>query len=168
MVTWPFRLMSTTAVLVFLTPESRCQSRSDWQYWTSADGLKESYSRKMSIGADGRLWVRHGAVNAMSVLDGYTVIQIPEARRGSEIDWNRMARIHTGVDGAAWTVENHALMSFNGTGWNTEALEGLGESRPSYGLLWLLTSLTLFENPPFYRPAASLSPTKNQAHFLTN
>jgi hypothetical protein len=82
----------------------------------------------MSIGADGRLWVRHGAVNAMSVLDGYTVIQIPEARRGSEIDWNRMARIHTGVDGAAWTVENHALMSFNGTGWNTEALEGLGDT----------------------------------------
>lgn len=128
MVTWPFRLMSTTAVLVFLTPESQCQSRSDWQFWTSADGLKESYSRQMSIGADGRLWVRHGAVNAMSVLDGYTMIQIPEARRGSAIDWNRMARIHTGVDGAAWTVENHALMSFNGTGWNTEALEGLGDT----------------------------------------
>jgi len=114
--------------LAFLTPHSDCQTRSDWHFWTAADGLKESYSRRMSLGADGRLWVRHGAVNAMSVLDGYSVIQIPEARRGSAIDWNRLARVYTGANGTAWTVENQALMSFDGGRWNTEAHEESGDT----------------------------------------
>jgi signal transduction histidine kinase/CheY-like chemotaxis protein/ligand-binding sensor domain-containing protein len=126
--TWYVRLTSAAAVLVFLTPESSGQSRSDWHFWTAADGLKESYSRRMSIGADGRLWVRHGTVSAMSVLDGYTVVQIPEARRGSAIDWNRLARIYTGANGTAWTVENHALMSFDGAHWSTDALEDSGDT----------------------------------------
>jgi signal transduction histidine kinase/CheY-like chemotaxis protein len=120
--------MSAAAVFVFLTPESYCQSRSDWHFWTAADGLKESYSRRMSIGADGRLWVRHGAVTAMSVLDGYSVIQIPEARRGSTIDWNRLARVYTGANGVAWTVENHALIRFDGTRWINEVLEESGDT----------------------------------------
>src|ERR1035437_4426805 len=120
--------MSTTAVLVFLTPESRCQSRSDWQYWTSADGLKESYSRKMSIGADGRLWVRHGTVNAMSVLDGYNVTGVPEPRRGSTIVFSQIGRVYSGPTGTAWTVENHALMSFDGSIWRIEALEAQGDT----------------------------------------
>jgi hypothetical protein len=78
-------MMSAIVVSVFLQPASFGQSRSDWQFWTAADGLKESYSRKMSIGADGRLWVRHGAVGAISVLDGYTVEKVPEARSSSNV-----------------------------------------------------------------------------------
>jgi signal transduction histidine kinase/CheY-like chemotaxis protein len=120
---WCVRIISAVVVCVFLSPESICQTRSDWHFWTEADGLKESYSRKMSIGADGRLWVRHGSVSAMSVLDGYAVAQIPEARLGSAIVWNRMARVYPGLKGTAWTVENHALMRFDGTTWNTEVRE---------------------------------------------
>jgi signal transduction histidine kinase/CheY-like chemotaxis protein/ligand-binding sensor domain-containing protein len=127
-VTWRLRIIFATAVLVSLPSTSYSQTRSDWHFWTAADGLKESYSRRMSIGADGRLWVRHGAVGAMSILDGYTVVQIPEARRGSAIDWNRLARIYTGTNGTAWTVENHALVSFDGVHWNTESLETPGDT----------------------------------------
>jgi hypothetical protein len=99
--TWRIRLLSATAVLL-ATPGSFAQSRSDWHFWTAVDGLKESYSRKMSIGADGRLWVRHGAVSAMSVLDGYRVAEVPEPRIGSTISWNRLARVYTGPTGTAW------------------------------------------------------------------
>src|SRR5271170_3667897 len=82
----------------------------------------------MSLGADGRLWVRHGAVGSISVLDGYTVVQIPEARLGSAIGWSRLARIYPGPSGTAWTVENHALMRFDGATWKTEVREGAGET----------------------------------------
>jgi len=125
--TWRIRLLSAAAVLLLTARGSFAQSRSDWHFWTAADGLKESYSRKMSIGADGRLWVRHGAVNAMSVLDGYSIAGIPEPRRGSTIDWNRMARIYTGPTGTAWTVEDHALMRFDGSIWRYEARESSGD-----------------------------------------
>jgi signal transduction histidine kinase/CheY-like chemotaxis protein/ligand-binding sensor domain-containing protein len=126
--TWRIRWLSATAVLLLATPGSFAQSRSDWHFWTAADGLKESYSRKMSIGADGRLWVRHGAVSAMSVLDGYKVAGVPEPRIGSTINWNRLARVYTGPTGRAWTVENHALMSFGGLIWHNEALEAQGDT----------------------------------------
>jgi len=82
----------------------------------------------MSIGADGRLWVRHGAVNAISVLDGYTVSRVPEPRLGSTIDWNQLARIYTGPAGTAWTVENHALVRFDGSAWRSEAAEEPGDT----------------------------------------
>jgi len=125
---WRIRLFSVTAALLFATPCSYGQARSDWRFWTAADGLKESYSRKMSIGADGRVWVRHGAVSSISVLDGYTIAQVPEPRKGSAINWNQAARIYTGPTGTAWTVENHALMRFDGTTWHNEAFEKPGET----------------------------------------
>ncbi len=127
-VTRRIRLLSATAVLLLATPALMAQSRSDWHFWTGADGLKESYSRKMSIGADGRLWVRHGAVSAMSVLDGYKIIGVPEPRLNSTIIWGQMARVYTGLSGTAWTVENHALMSFDGARWRNEAEEAPGDT----------------------------------------
>jgi hypothetical protein len=56
--TWRIRLL----LFLLVAPGSFAQSRSDWHFWTAADGLKESYSRKMSIGTDGRLWIRHGSI----------------------------------------------------------------------------------------------------------
>jgi hypothetical protein len=85
--------MTATAVLFFLTPASFAQTRTDWHFWAAADGLKESYSRTMSIGADGCLYIRHGAVTSRTVMDGYNVVQTPEARRGTAIVWSRWARI---------------------------------------------------------------------------
>ncbi len=114
--------------VLLATPGLFAQSQSDWRFWTAKDGLKESYSRKMSLGADGRLWVRHGAVSSISVLDGYKVTAIPEPRLGSTIDWNRLAHIYTGPSGTAWTVENHALMRFDGSVWRNEAKEAPGDT----------------------------------------
>jgi signal transduction histidine kinase/CheY-like chemotaxis protein len=122
------RLLSAAAVLLSTIPGSFAQSRSDWHFWTASDGLKESYSRRMSIGSDGRLWVRHGAVSSMSVLDGYKVSGVPDPRRGSTIVWNRLARIYTEPSGIPWTVENHALMRFDGSTWRDEAAEAPGDT----------------------------------------
>jgi signal transduction histidine kinase/CheY-like chemotaxis protein/ligand-binding sensor domain-containing protein len=81
----------------------------------------------MSIATDGRLWIRHGAVTGMSVLDGYTVAAVPDPRRGSTIVWSRLARIYTAPNGTPWTVENHALMRYDGAKWHDEAEESPGD-----------------------------------------
>ena len=47
-----------------------------WRFWTVADGLPESYTFSLGLGADGSLTARHGAVRYMSVLDGYVVNRI--------------------------------------------------------------------------------------------
>jgi hypothetical protein len=140
--TWRIRLFS----LLLAAPGAFAQSRSDWHFWTAADGLKESYSRKMSIGADGRLWVRHGAVTGISILDGYTVTGIPDPRRGATIVWNRLARIYTGPTGTPWTVENHALMRFDGTGWHNEANEEPGDTMIAAMPAGAAAVLVLFAN----------------------
>src|SRR5437764_11168720 len=73
----------------------------DWRFWTAADGLRESYTRLIAVGADGRIWMRHGAVDAMSILDGFTVTRIPEARSGQHLDWARLARAYADGKGVA-------------------------------------------------------------------
>jgi signal transduction histidine kinase/ActR/RegA family two-component response regulator len=82
----------------------------------------------MSLGASGRVWVRHGAAGGVTVLDGYSVSQVPEPRdSGADIDWSRFAGIHEDRAGIAWTVENHALMRYDGVRWNVESSEAPGE-----------------------------------------
>jgi Signal transduction histidine kinase len=84
--------------------------------------------RKLSRGLDGRIWIRNGAVDSMSILDGYGVTKIPEPRGGRLIeDWGLAARVHAGSDGEAWTIENHALKRFAGGQWHVEAVEKPGE-----------------------------------------
>src|SRR5436305_1091558 len=98
-------LLSAIAAL----PSVLAESQSAWRVWTTEDGLAESYTRRVSIGADGRVILRHGAVPNASILDGYTVVQIPEARTVADIDWARLARVYTSGKGELWTVEEGVL-----------------------------------------------------------
>jgi hypothetical protein len=114
------------AALVWLLspPPALPQTQLNWRFWTASDGLQESFVRNLGSGPDGHIWVRHGAVDKMSVLDGYRVTLIPEPRAGSVIeDRGRVARVHTGADGEAWTVENHALKRFRASRWWVEVPE---------------------------------------------
>src|SRR6266545_4834023 len=103
-------------------PPASAQNQSSWRFWTTEDGLTESYTRKISVGGDGRVFMRHGAVPNASVLDGYNVAQIPEPRTASDIDWSRLARLHTGRKGELWTVEEGVLKRFADKKWRTEAV----------------------------------------------
>ena len=64
----------------------------------------------------------------MSVLDGYSVKQIPEPRRGGAIVWSQLAAIYAGPTGIAWTIENHELMRFDGALWTSLAKEEPGDT----------------------------------------
>src|SRR5260370_26985836 len=115
-------------VLLLAVPGAFAQSRLDWRFWTASDGMPESYVRKLSRGPDGRIWIRNGVVDSMSILDGYGITQIPEPRVGRAIeDWGLMARVLAGSDGEAWTIENHALKRFAGGQWHIETAEKTGD-----------------------------------------
>jgi signal transduction histidine kinase/CheY-like chemotaxis protein len=47
-----------------------------WRFWNVADGMGESFTGDISVAADGRVWVRHGRVGTVSVLDGYGVVSL--------------------------------------------------------------------------------------------
>jgi len=98
------RNFPAAALVSLLCPSSALpQTLFDWRFWTAADGLEESFVRNVARGRDGRLWVRHGAVDKMSILDGYGVVRIPEPRVGGVVDdWGRLARVYAGGDGEAW------------------------------------------------------------------
>src|SRR5882724_7145495 len=121
--------MRTACCILLAGAVSYCsaQSRNDWRFWTAADGLKESYSRRMSIGADGRLWVRHGAVDGLSVLDGYSIALVPEVRQAKSFEWAQVARVYGGHAGEAWAVEAEALQRWDGKRWNVEARQQQAE-----------------------------------------
>ena len=41
------------------------------------------------------LWIRHVPARGASVFDGYSALQVPEARTaGTDVDWSRFAGIH--------------------------------------------------------------------------
>jgi len=51
-----------------------------WRFWNLADGMAESFSGGISVAPDGRVWVRHGRVGSLSILDGYTTLSVPAPR----------------------------------------------------------------------------------------
>src|SRR5260370_20848333 len=112
-------ILALVSTLVCVVTPALSQHHMPWRFWTATDGLRESYSRSISLGATGRVWVRHGAAGGVSVLDGYSVTQVPEPRgAGIDIDWSRFAGIHEDRAGIAWTVENRALMRYDGARWS--------------------------------------------------
>lgn len=145
--------LAQIATLVCLCSPAFSQVRTDWRFWTASDGLAESYSRSISIGAGGRVWVRHGAVSSLSILDGYTVTQVPEPRAGANIDWGHVSGIYEDRSGKAWTVENRTLTRFDGVRWAVEAVEARGEQMidaiPSFpgGVLVLYADRLALYNP---------------------
>jgi len=53
------------------------QGLESWRFWNLADGMAESFSGDISVAPDGRVWIRHGRVEWVTVLDGYTARGVP-------------------------------------------------------------------------------------------
>src|ERR1035441_1146991 len=99
--------------LLFGAPCGFSQQRNpEWRFWTQSDGLAASSIRSVGSAPDGRIWLRHGAVDSMSVLDGYEVAPLPEMRTGSIIDWGLRARAYGARNGEGWAVEAGELRRF--------------------------------------------------------
>ena len=96
------------------------QGAARWRYWTVADGLTESFSRVVNRGSNGEIWVRHGTVAKLSVLNGRGVRQIADPWVKSLDSKPRQRRVWPDGAGGAWVVENLGLMRLDGDRWKTE------------------------------------------------
>ena len=119
---WKPKHQAIVIALLCGAPCGFSQQRSpEWRFWTGSDGLAESSIRCVGSGPDGRIWLRHGAVDSMSVLDGYGVVRLPEMRTGSVVDWGLRARAYGGRSGEGWAVEAGELRRFVSGRWIVEA-----------------------------------------------
>lgn len=84
---------------VFLagTPEVVAQSGEIWRYFTSRDGLVESYVGAVSASPSGRVWITHGQVPEMSTFDGFAVKRLPSP--GIDV------RVEEGAGGELWAMD---------------------------------------------------------------
>ena len=113
-----------TALLACAFPAS-AQQPEKWRFWTAADGMRESYTYSLSVDAAGRVWARHGAVPEMSLLDGYTVARLPEARDSLGLDWENNSRAYASAGGAAWGPKLRGTIVGNAGGdWVTMRKDG--------------------------------------------
>jgi hypothetical protein len=84
------------------------QSPPLWRSWDVFDGLKESYTTSITIDAQGAVWAKHGDVDMMSVLDGYTTRQIADPRS--------LGRVYSS-GGQIWTFDTQGLKQYVAGRW---------------------------------------------------
>jgi len=88
---------------------------SNWRFFTSADGLTESWSRFISIGPSGRVWVAHGGIDSLSYLDGWPsadgslVHKIPSPGRNLEVKESN--------SGQLWSLYSNGIQLFQNDRW---------------------------------------------------
>jgi signal transduction histidine kinase/CheY-like chemotaxis protein/ligand-binding sensor domain-containing protein len=92
------------------------QSTPGWRYWSPADGIQESHSRKIGSLPGGGVTIRHGLVANADVLDGYVVESIPEARFKNEQE-AIVAGIHSVVPGQVWAASEGSLKQLQDGAW---------------------------------------------------
>jgi signal transduction histidine kinase/CheY-like chemotaxis protein/ligand-binding sensor domain-containing protein len=91
------------------------QPASGWRFWKAEDGLPESYTTGITVGPSGRVWARHGDVQYMSSLDGYSVRKLPNFRGLKQAC--TLARIREGPDGRIWTTDSEGLREYRDGQW---------------------------------------------------
>ena len=103
-----------------------------WRYWTPADGIQESHSRKIGGLPDGGVTIRHGLVKSADILDGYVVEPIPEPRAGDETE-AILASINGVIPGETWALSEGTLKQLTGGRWIVRA--GATPGRPMLNAL---------------------------------
>jgi signal transduction histidine kinase/CheY-like chemotaxis protein len=114
------RRLLLSALLILAGAGAARAQQPGWRYWTPADGIQESHSRKIGTLPDGGVVIRHGLVANADVLDGYVVESIPEPREGSVTEAT-LAGIHSVIPGETWAMSEGALKQFTQGRWIVRA-----------------------------------------------
>jgi signal transduction histidine kinase/ligand-binding sensor domain-containing protein len=86
------------------------QRASPWRVYRAADGLRESLTTAVTVSPRGNVWVKHGEVGVISMLDGYTVRQVPAPPEYSY-------RVYESRAGKVWSLYNQGLLEFLNGQW---------------------------------------------------
>jgi len=105
-----------------------------WSFWGTADGMKESYTSSIAVHR-GRVWIKHGSVTGMNILNGYGV--------GEMADPGGIGKIQTSPDGTLWSWTGQHLSRYHDSRWdsfNVEEVTRTGFLRSDPEQFWVFTS----------------------------
>lgn len=114
-----------------------------WSFWGTTDGMKESYTSSVAVHA-GSIWIKHGSVNRMNLLDGYGITELP--------DPGYTGKIHTSPDGTLWIWTGQHLSRYRNSRWElfqVETVTRAGVLRSDTEQRWIFTS----NRAPYLRAA---------------
>jgi signal transduction histidine kinase len=92
------------------------QKASNWRMYKAADGLRESLTTAVTPSPRGNLWIRHGEMDTLSVLDGYTIRHLPAPAQYSY-------RVYESAAGKVWSVGTKGLLEFVAERWLSYPIE---------------------------------------------
>jgi signal transduction histidine kinase/CheY-like chemotaxis protein len=121
---WP--LVAAFALTLLTATGAAAQSQAGWRYWSPADGIQESHSRKIGALPGGGVTIRHGLVKSVDFLDGYVVEAVAEPRAGNDPE-TLMASVDAAVAGDAWAISEGVLKQLRGTTWVVRATPKPGD-----------------------------------------
>jgi len=104
-------LLVTAAALGLLTPPAGAQATNHWRIFTASDGLAETACLSVTPGANGDVLVRHPALDAISLFDGYSFTAIPGPG-------GRRHRVYESPSGQLWTVAPEGLRELREGEWS--------------------------------------------------
>jgi hypothetical protein len=81
-----------------------------WRAFTRADGLPENACISVTIGARGKVFVRHARTNTITVLDGYETTNVPTPGTNH-------SRVYESPSGQLWAVSPEGLQEFRDREW---------------------------------------------------
>jgi signal transduction histidine kinase/CheY-like chemotaxis protein/ligand-binding sensor domain-containing protein len=114
------------ALLLAGASDASAQAQAGWRYWSPADGIQESHSRKIGALPGGGVTIRHGLVKSVDFLDGYVVEAVTEPRAGNTPE-TLMASVDAAVAGDAWAISEGVLKQLRGTTWVVRATPKRGD-----------------------------------------
>ncbi|HZP61223.1 MAG TPA: response regulator [Opitutaceae bacterium] len=136
------RVMAALLAAASLAAAGRGEDGSPaWRFWDYSDGFIESHVLHITAAPDGAIWVKHGFINVIDVLDGYHIRRVPDPQD--------FQHVH-----AAWTVSPQGLKHYEDGKWVLYScpipLEGICDLTPrNDDQVFLLTADALLS---FSRP----------------
>jgi signal transduction histidine kinase/CheY-like chemotaxis protein len=118
------------SVLFGYTQSSFSQSPPYWRYWRTEDGLWDAVTQRAKMGEGGKLWITHGAVEKMSIFDGYTFDYIPSPALN--------VPVYECESGQIWSYfydedsSKGGLQQFAGGEWIRYPIDGIHSSADSF------------------------------------
>jgi signal transduction histidine kinase len=82
----------------------------NWRNYHAFEGLPNSLTTGVTVGADGTLIVKHGGDNLLSLFDGYASSQMPSPDQP-------LLMVHSGSNGKLWALYRDGFMQFEDGRW---------------------------------------------------
>lgn len=102
--------------------EANAQTPSAWKFWSTGDGLQEAFTSGVAVDSTGVVFAKHGAVDKLSRLTGYSVDSIP--------DPGIIGRVAIGADHDLWVFGGNKLFRYHGSRWTSYLVPDLSARLP--------------------------------------